>query len=118
MDQIEVEVVNAAGIQLGLEQGQDLLLGFKAVEGQLVGEDVAFSGITAGEGFLQSLFAFAAVVGMGGVEVVEAGFQEGVHHGAQLFHINLVLFHGKTHAAEAEILFDFREKYVHNRSSW
>jgi hypothetical protein len=76
MEQIKVEVIHTAPLQLALEEGQNFFLRFKAGRGQLVGQKVSFPGVTAGEDLLQHDFAVAAVVGSGGVKIIEAGFQE------------------------------------------
>ena len=43
---------------------------------------------------------------------IKALLQKMVYHGAELLQIDLLPHHGQTHAAEAELPVDFREKAI------
>ena len=104
--QIEVKIFHAAGGQLLVQQGANILILLKKIAGELVGEDVAFPGIAGSEAGPQGRLALAADVAMGGVEIVKAGIQEGIHHAAGLLQVHFLALHRQTHAAEAEIFLD------------
>ena len=111
--QVEVKVVHAAGFQLALEEGANVLLLFEVEVGQLVGENITVAGIAAGQTLPQGQLAFAAQIAVGGVEVVETRLQKGVHHPAGLEYVHRAVLHGQAHCAKAKILFD----PFHSRSS-
>lgn len=114
--QIEVEVVHAAGGQLAAEEGLDIRLGLEIGVGELVGEEKAVPGIAAGQRLPDGQLALAADVAVGGVEIVEAGVQEGVHHLLGLPDVHLFFDHGQAHHAEAEVAVDLRKEFVgHHR---
>ena len=102
--EIKVEVINAAGLQLALEEGPDIRLCLEKVAGQLVGEDVLFARIAAGQAGLERRLALALNVAVRGVEIVEARFEERVHHAAGFGRVDLRAVHGQAHTAEAEVL--------------
>ena len=116
--QVEVEIFRAAGLELPLEQGTDLGLGLKEDVGQFVREQIAVSGIAGGQALAEGGLAFAAVVAVGRVEVVEAGLEEGIRHPANLGGVDLLAVHREAHAAEAEFAADLGEEWVgHVRAS-
>ena len=45
MHQVEIEIIHAAGFQLLLEEGTDVLVFLDVVAGQLVGQNVCFPGV-------------------------------------------------------------------------
>ena len=65
--------IGAAGLQLILKEGEDLLFCVKAATGKLVCQHIAFPGITIYKALPDSQLAFALNVGVGGVEIVKAG---------------------------------------------
>ena len=71
--QVKIKIVYAAGFQLILEEGEDLLFCVKAATGKLVCQHIAFPGITIYKALPDSQLAFALNVGVGGVEIVKAG---------------------------------------------
>ena len=117
MHQEKVKILHAALIEHQIDQRPDFLFLFKAA-GELVSQDKAFSGIPAGKAGLYRFLALTLDVGMGGVKIVEARRQEGIHHLAGLLRIHFLAAHGQAHHAEAEILLNFREMRVHKDSSW
>ena len=104
--QIKVEVFHAAGRQLALKEGPDVRLGLEEVGRQLVRQDVALPGIAAGETLPQRRLALALQIAVGGVEIVEARVQKGVHHLFRLRDVHVLAVHRQPHAAEAEVLPD------------
>ena len=110
--QIEVEIIHAADVQLGQDEGAHVGLGLEVGIGELVGEQILAAVIARGEALAEYLLALAAVVAVGGVEVVEAGAEEGVHHLLHLGDIDFAVGHGEAHAAEAEIAVDLREEGI------
>ena len=50
---------------------------------------------------------------MGGVKIVKARRQEGIHPFLGLIIVYLAVYHRQTHAAEAEVLFDFGKISCH-----
>ena len=104
--QVEVEVLHAAGIQLALQQGPDVRLGFEKAAGELVGQDVLVPGIAAGEALFQRRLAFALDIAVGGVKIVKARLQKGIHHFLGLLDIHLFALHRQPHAAKAKVLFN------------
>ena len=48
MQKIKIKIVHAAGFQLGLEEGQNLLFFLETAAGKLVGKQVPIPGVTAG----------------------------------------------------------------------
>ena len=111
--QVKVKILYTAGLQLALEQGADILLLLKVVSGQLVGQDVAVPGVPGGQAFLQGQLAFSVDVSMGGVEIVEALFQKGIHHLFRLRNVHFLADHGKPHETKAKILPDIVKISVH-----
>ena len=105
--EIEVEVLHAARFKLTLEEGADVLLFVEIVVGELIGENVFFAGIARGEAGFYRRLALPFDVSVRRVEIVEPCGKEGVHHLGEFFKVDFLPLHGKAHAAEAEILFDF-----------
>ena len=103
MHQIEVEVIDAAGLQLAFEQGADIRLGLEEAAGKLVGQDVLVPGVAAGEAGLQRRLALALDVAVGGIKIIEARVQERIHHLLRFLQIHLIAVHGQAHAAESKI---------------
>ena len=104
--QVEVKILDAAGLEPLLKQWADVRLGLEEVRRQLVGQDIAVAGIAAGEAGLQRGLALALQIAVGGIEVVEARVQKRVHHAACLREVDLAVLHRQKHAAEDEVLFD------------
>ena len=114
--QEEVEVFHAAFFQHQVDEGPDLLFFFEAA-GELVRQHIALPGIAVGQALLHRLLALALDVGVGGVEIVEARGQEGIHHLTGGFHVHFFADHGQAHHAEAEVFLNFRKMRVHKGSS-
>ena len=89
--QVEVKILDAAGLELLLKQRADVRLGLEEVRRQLVGQDIAVAGIAAGEAGLQRGLALALQIAVGGIEVVEARVQKRVHHAACLREVDLAV---------------------------
>ena len=70
--QVEVEILHAAGLELGLKQRADVRLALEKTFGELVGEDKTVPGVAAGQALPQGQLALALEVAVGGVEIVEA----------------------------------------------
>ena len=111
--QIEVEIIHPAGLQLLRKQRPDFLLGFKEVVGQLVGQNVLIPLIPGGEAGFDGLFALAAEVAVGGVKIVEARRQKGIHHLRGLLDIHRIAHHRQAHKAKTELLLNFRKDRFH-----
>ena len=113
MHQIKIEIIYAAGFQLLLEEGTDVLVFLNVVAGQLVGKDVCFPGIAGGQAFLQRDLALAVKIAVGGVKIVEAVREKHVHHFAGFFKIHFLALHGKAHTAETKIFLHFVKTGLH-----
>ena len=99
----QVEVLDAAGGKLLLKQWDNLLGAVEVAVGELVHQEVLVAGVAAGERLADGGLALALQVDVGGVKVVEAGGQEGVHHLAELRDIDLAVLQSRQpHAAKAE----------------
>ena len=107
MHQVEVEIIDAANLQLLVKHHADVLLRLEIAFRQLVGQEIFFTRITAGQTMLQRLLATAADIAVRRVEVVETTFDKQIRHAADLLQIDLPVLHGETHAAKAKLLFDF-----------
>ena len=59
MHQVKIEIIYAAGFQLGLEQRPDILGLGDEMAGQLVGQDVAFPRMAAGQAFPEGYLTHA-----------------------------------------------------------
>ena len=70
--QIEVEILDAADLELALEKRADVCLGLEIVRRQLVGQDVLLARIAACQAGLERLFALALDVAVRSVKIVEA----------------------------------------------
>ena len=88
------------------QQMREIRLGLEKVLRQLVRQDVALPGIAAGETLPQRRLALALQIAVGGVEIVEARVQKGVHHLFRLRDVHVLAVHRQPHAAEAEVLPD------------
>ena len=104
--QIEVEIVHAAGGELAFKKGADVRLRFEEVRRQLVGQNIVLTRIAARQAGLQRRFAPPVQIAVGGVKIVEAGCQKGVHHLLRLREVDLLSLHRQAHKAKAKILFD------------
>ena len=104
--QIEVEIVHAAGGELAFKKGADVRLRFEKVRRQLVGQNIVLTRIAARQAGLQRRFAPPVQIAVGGVKIVEAGCQKGVHHLLRLREVDLLSLHRQAHKAKAKILFD------------
>ena len=81
--------------------------------GELVGEDVVLPGVAGGETFPECDLALSVQIAVGSIKIVEPVCQEGVHHLFGFFQVHFAVFHGKTHTAEAKILFHGIKISVH-----
>ena len=104
--EVKVKILDAAGVQLALEERTDIRLGLEEIRRQLVRQDIAVAGIAARETFAQRKLAFALQIAVRGVEVVEARAQKGVDHFRRLRDVDLFALHRQAHEAKAKILFD------------
>ena len=102
--QVIIEIINAAGCQLCIEQRTHVLRIRNKVAGELIGQDVAFTGIAAGQAVAQGRFALAAEVAVRRVEIVEAVCKERVYHPAGQLLVHLAVLHGQAHTAKAKFL--------------
>ena len=108
VEQVVIEVVHAALLQLFGEIGVQLLRAVPALEvedGHLGGQGEAVSVVALDDGLLGHPFALPFVVDVGGVKVGEAPVQEGVRHGADLLQVHpgllLGVAQGQAHQAES-----------------
>ena len=104
--EVKVKILDAAGVQLALEERTDIRLGLEEIRRQLVRQDIAVTGIALRETFAQRKLALALQIAVRGVEVVEARAQEGVDHFRRLRDVDLFALHRQAHEAEAKLLFD------------
>ena len=104
--QIKVKILNTTGFQLALKQRTNVLLFFEKEVGEFIREDIAVTGITAGQTCFQSSLTLAAQITVSRIKVVEAIFQKSIHHTAGLLGIHLSVIHRQTHTTKAKILFD------------
>ena len=111
--QVEIKIVYPAGVQLLPEQGPDVLLLLKKIVGQLVGQNIALPWIPGGQAGLQCLLALPAKVAVGGVKIVEARRQKGIHHLRGLLDIHRIAHHRQAHKAKTELLLNFRKDRFH-----
>ena len=67
--QVEVEILHAAGLELGLKQRADVRLALEKTVGELVGEGKTVPGVAAGQALPQGQLALAleVAVGYGGI---------------------------------------------------
>ena len=105
VQQIKVKVVHAAALQLFFEnilRQQGFYAGDVLVTRELVGQVPAFPGITP-ERLAQRTLGQAAVIGMGGIVVVDAGRHGRVHHAFKLRLVDAAVGEQRqAHGAEAE----------------
>ena len=106
MHEVEIKIIDAAGLKLALEHRADVRLGLEKVLRQLVRQDVAVAQITARQAGLERLFALALQIAVRRVKIVEACVQKCVYHTVRLRDIDLAVLHRKAHKAKAEVLFD------------
>ena len=105
VEQVVVEILHAAGVQLGLQKGADVRLGLETAVGQLVGQRVGAAGMPLHQRGADGGLAFAVQIGVGGVKIGEAPFQKQVHHLAELGVVHFAVFqHGQAHTAKAQRL--------------
>ena len=107
MQQVVIHIVHAQPVQLLLEDALDpaLVAGLEDEGGKLGGDADGFAGVALHHGLAHGLLAPAVVVDVGGVEVVVARRQVGVHHFIQLFIVEVrrvAVLHGQTHHAKAQ----------------
>lgn len=70
--EVKVKIIHTAGRKLARKERADVGLGFKKASGQLIGQDIAFARVTAGQAGSERRLASAADVAVRGVEIVEA----------------------------------------------
>ena len=90
-----------------------LSFGIEILSGKLVGQDVAVSWVSFSQAFPDGDLALFREIAVRGIEVVKASFQVQVKHFADLFHDDVLVFvYRQSHAAETELVMNFREKLV------
>ena len=100
--EVEVKVLHATLFQLFLKNGGGVVGIAELVAGVLGGEVIAFPGIGR-QGPAQHHLGHAAVVGVGGVEVVDAVLHGIAHHlRCQVLVDGAVRQHRQAHGAEAQ----------------
>ena len=113
MHQIEIKVIDTAGFQLLFKHRTDVRFGIEILFGKLVGQNVAVSWISFGKAFSDGDLTLFMQIAMSGIEVVEASFQVKVKHFTDLIHDDVLVFvYRQSHAAETELVMNFREKLV------
>ena len=118
VEQIEIEVFDAARCKLRLKQRTDLRFRLEEVRGELVGQHVAFARIARGQPFLERAFALSVVIAVRRVKVIETRVEIAVHHRAEIVHIDFALLvELHAHAAEPELAVEKIRKPFHTRSS-
>ena len=105
--EVEVKVIDTAGLELALEEGTDIRLRLEVALAQLIGQDVVFPIMAAGQALFQGQLAFALDVAVGCVKVVEPLRQKGIDHLLGLFNVDVLALHRQAHTAEPEIFLDF-----------
>lgn len=105
--EVEVKVIDTAGLELALEEGTDIRLRLEVALAQLIGQDVLFPIMAAGQALFQGQLAFALDVAVGCVKVVEPLRQKGIDHLLGLFNVDVLPLHRQAHTAEPEIFLDF-----------
>ena len=111
--QVEIEIIHPAGFQLGFKQGPNVLLLFKKVIGQLVGQNVPIPRIPGSQTGSDSLLALATDVAVGGIKIVKSRRQKGVHHLRGLGNVHQIAHHGQAHHTKAEPLLNFGKHRFH-----
>ena len=101
MQEVEVEVVHSATLELLFKQRAYLVLAVKQRIGELVGENEAVAGIALYDAVAYRRLALTADVDACGVEIVEALCHELVNHLREFGVIYFFAVHGQSHAAEA-----------------
>ena len=112
MHQEKVEILDAAGLQLALEEREDIFLLFEEGRGQFVRQNIALTRVAARQALAQRQLALALDVAVGGVEIVEAAREKEIDHLFELLDVHVLADHRQAHAAEAEAMPDLREKGV------
>ena len=118
VQQVEVEIFDAAGLQLAFQERADILLFVEEAVAQFVGQQVAVPRVTAGQAGAHGLLAQTAQVAVRGVKIAETACDEIVHHTADLVGVHAVggaVFagdHRQAHHAETE-LFGAEQGYIH-----
>ena len=107
VQQVVIHIVHAQPVQLFLKDVLDLVLvaGLQVEGGKLGGDADGFAGVALHHGLAHGLLTPAVVVDVGGVEVVVARRQVGVHHFIQLFIVEIrrvAVLHGQAHHAKAQ----------------
>ena len=113
MKNIEIKIVHSATLKLLFKKRNNILFFFKKVERKLVGQNIRGPGITGRQAFFDGQLTLAVNVAVGGVEVVEASVDEGVHHVAGLGDVHFPLLHREAHQTEAKVLFDLGKNLLH-----
>ena len=111
--QVEIEIIHPTGLQLRFKQGPNVLLLFKKVIGQLVGQNVPIPRIPGGEAGFDGLLALPADVAVGGIKIVKSRRQKGVHHLRGLGNVHQIAHHGQAHHTKAEPLLNFGKYHFH-----
>ena len=110
--EIEIEIVEPAGFELGLEQRQDIRLGFEEAAGELVCEHVAVARVALCDRLAEGCFAFAGDIAVRGIKIIEARRHQAVDHGPHLRLIHVLADHRQAHEPEAEAAVDLQEEFV------
>ena len=109
---IEVKIVDAAYFELLFKEGSYFLIRVEIVDRELIGEDIAISGIAGGEAFFKRDLTCSAEIAVRGVEIVKSVFNKRVYHTGKLGVIDLIAVHGKAHTAESKILFYVSKRHI------
>ena len=94
VEEVIVEKVDAAGRQLPLEKGGEIVGALHHPDGQLVCNLKAVPRIPLHQALAQGCLAHAAVVGLGRIEIQAPSLDEAVHQRAGLFHIDALVVVG------------------------
>ena len=113
MHQIEIKVIYTAGLELTFKKRPDFFFLIKVMGRKLVGENIPFTGIPAGEAFLQCRLALTSHITVSRIEIVEAPLQKHIYHFLHLGGIYLFVTHGQAHTAKAQFLVNLRIKLLH-----
>ena len=118
VDEVEIEILHAAGGKLRFKKREDVLFVFKAARGQLVREHVAIPRVAACEPLPKCDLALSLIIHVRRVEIIEARVQIAVHHRAEVVHIHVAVpVELHPHAAEREFAPQKLRKPFHVKAS-
>ena len=102
MQQIEVEIVQPAAIKLFIENAIPIFFLAHAPGGQLGGDHETVPRITLRQRILNGFFGITAMIHIGRVKIIHAGFHIGVHHPADVIQVDFSILLRQPHEAEAQ----------------